>query len=61
VRDIVRLNAAAAALAFAGPRPDAAVATQLAPFFARAGEVIDSGAAAALLDSWVAATQAARG
>jgi anthranilate phosphoribosyltransferase len=61
VRDIVMLNAAAAALAFAGPRPDVAVAEQLAPHFARAAEVIDTGAAASVLDAWVAATQAARG
>jgi len=61
VRDIVMLNAAAAALAFAGPKPDVAVAEQLAPHWARAAEVIDTGAAAALLDAWVAATQAARG
>ncbi|MCE1173700.1 MAG: anthranilate phosphoribosyltransferase [Propionibacteriales bacterium] len=61
VRDIVMLNAAAAALAYAGPKPEVGVAEQLAPHFARAGEVIDSGAAASVLDTWVAATQAARG
>jgi anthranilate phosphoribosyltransferase len=61
VRDIVMLNAAAAALAYAGPKPGVGVADQLAPHFARAAEVIDSGAAASVLDTWVAATQAARG
>ncbi len=57
VRDIVMLNAAAAALAYAGPKPGVGVADQLAPHFARAAEVIDSGAAASVLDTWVAATQ----
>lgn len=60
IRDIVQLNAAAAALAFAGPALDQPVAAQIAPHLARAAEAIDTGAAAAVLDSWVPATRAAR-
>jgi len=60
VRDIVALNAAAAAFAFAGPDLAAPVAPQLAPHFANAEAAIDSGAGAKLLDVWIAATQAAR-
>jgi anthranilate phosphoribosyltransferase len=60
VRDIVLLNAAAAALAFAGADPDAPLALQLEPKLAGAAQAIDSGAASALLDAWIAATQAAR-
>jgi len=60
VRDIVLLNAAAAALAFAGADPDAPLAPQLEPRLAGAAQAIDSGAASALLDAWIAATQAAR-
>lgn len=60
VRDIVTLNAAAAAFAFAGPDLSAPVAPQLAPHFANAGAAIDSGAGTKLLDVWIAATQAAR-
>jgi len=60
VREIVLLNAAAAALAFDGADPDAPLAPQLAPKLAQAAEAIDSGAASALLEAWVAATQAAR-
>jgi len=60
VRDIVLLNAAAAALAFAGADPDAPLAPQLEPKLAGAAQAIDSGAASALLDAWIAATQAAR-
>lgn len=60
VRDIVLLNAAAAALAFAGADPDAPLALQMAPRLVRAAEAIDSGAASALLETWIAASQAAR-
>jgi anthranilate phosphoribosyltransferase len=59
VRDIVLLNAAAALVADAKPDPDgllAAFATQLD----RAGAAVDSGAAEAKLQAWVAATQANR-
>ena len=45
-------------LAHAGPS-DAPVAEQLAPHLARAAEAVDSGAGAALLERWVAATTAA--
>jgi anthranilate phosphoribosyltransferase len=60
IRDIVALNAAAAAFAFAGPDLNAPIAGQLAPHFARAGQAIDSGAAARVLQVWIEASQAAR-
>ena len=60
VRDIVLLNAAAAAMAFAGADPDAPLAGQLAPKLAEAAHAIDSGAASALLEAWIAASQEAR-
>ncbi len=60
IRDIVALNAAAAALAFAGPRLDLPVAEQLAAPFAKACAAIDSGAAARVLDNWIEVSQAAR-
>ncbi len=60
VRDIVLLNAAATALAFAGPQLEAPVVDQLAQPLALAAAAIDSGTAAQVLDRWVAATQAAR-
>jgi anthranilate phosphoribosyltransferase len=57
VRDIVLLNAAAALAAAAGvPGPDALTST-LADGYARAAEAVDSGAAAALLDRWIAASR----
>jgi anthranilate phosphoribosyltransferase len=57
VRDIVLLNAAAALAAAAGvPGPDALVPA-LADGYARAAAAIDSGAGAALLERWVAASQ----
>ncbi len=59
VRDIVLLNAAAAALAHAGVDPRVDVAAQLAPHLERVGEAVDSGAARTLLDRWIAVTQAA--
>ncbi|MGC3994403.1 MAG: anthranilate phosphoribosyltransferase [Propionicimonas sp.] len=60
VRDIVALNAAAAQLAFAGPDLSTPVAEQLAGPLQRAYEAIDSGAASAVLDAWIAATKAAK-
>jgi anthranilate phosphoribosyltransferase len=57
VRDIVALNAAAALLAYDGPRLDAAPAEQLAPRLERAFAAIDTGAAAALVDRWVETTR----
>ena len=57
VRDIVLLNAAAALAAAAGvPGPDA-VPSALADGLARATEAVDSGAAAALLDRWIAVSR----
>ncbi|MEA5116604.1 MAG: anthranilate phosphoribosyltransferase, partial [Propionicimonas sp.] len=58
IRDIVLLNAAAASLAFAGVDPAASVASQLEPHLAKVAEVLDSGAATALLDRWVTLSQA---
>jgi anthranilate phosphoribosyltransferase len=60
VRDIVALNAAAAQLAFAGPDPSAPLAAQFVTPLERAYAAIDSGAASALLEKWIAVTQAAR-
>lgn len=60
VRDIVTLNAAAAALAYAGPVLDAPVAEQLAPMLEAACAAIDSGAAAATLERWIRVSRAAR-
>jgi anthranilate phosphoribosyltransferase len=57
VRDIVLLNAAAALAADAGvPGPEDLVPA-LADGYARAAAAIDSGAGAALLDRWAAASQ----
>jgi anthranilate phosphoribosyltransferase len=58
VRDAVLLNAAAAIVAAdgAGPGP---VTAQLAATLPRAAEALDSGAAAAALGSWVAASRSA--
>lgn len=58
VRDVVLLNAAAALAAFDGPGSTDDLVTTLAGCLQRASEAIDSGKAAALLDRWVAATQA---
>lgn len=60
IRDIVQLNAAAAILAFEGPVFDVPVAVQLRDPFTRAGNALDSGAAAAVLDNWIAATVRAK-
>jgi anthranilate phosphoribosyltransferase len=60
IRDIVALNAAAAALAFAGPDLAAPIGAQLAEKYGQACQVIDSGAAAQVLQTWISASQAAR-
>ena len=57
VRDIVLLNAAAAILAFEGPDVDGDLTAQFRAPLERAAKAIDSGAAAGLLDRWVALTQ----
>lgn len=60
VRDVVLLNAAAALVAHRGPdrRP---LTEQLAGQVDAAAHSIDSGAAARVLDTWITASQAARG
>lgn len=58
IRDIVVLNAAAALLAFQGPDLGESLTEQLSRQIAVAEESIDSGSAAKLLSTWVAATQA---
>ncbi|MEU9836827.1 anthranilate phosphoribosyltransferase [Streptosporangium sp. NPDC048047] len=55
VRDAVLLNAAAALVAHDGPEDDLNAAMTAA--YARAVEAVDSGAAAALLDRWIAASR----
>ncbi|MFF0306038.1 anthranilate phosphoribosyltransferase [Streptosporangium sp. NPDC004379] len=55
VRDAVLLNAAAALVAHDGPEDDLDAAMTAA--YARAVEAVDSGAAAALLDRWIAASR----
>lgn len=59
VRDIVALNAAAACLSFDGVSVDDPLIPQFAGHLERARESIDTGAAAAVLERWIAATQAA--
>jgi anthranilate phosphoribosyltransferase len=61
IRDIVLLNAAAGALAFASPRVDAPLAEQLVDPLVRAAAAVDSGAAAKVLQEWAEVTQAVRG
>ena len=56
VRDAVLLNAAAALAVY--DHPEQSVEEVLPPAYARAGEAIDSGAAASLLARWVAASAA---
>ncbi|MFW6597048.1 anthranilate phosphoribosyltransferase [Propionibacteriaceae bacterium Y2011] len=56
VRDIVVLNAAAALLAYAGPDLEADLVGQLTAHVDAAGRALDSGAAATVLQHWVAAT-----
>ena len=59
VRDAIVLNAAAGLVAFDGPKPETLV-DQLRVAMARCVAAIDDGSAAAKLDAWVAASQAAR-
>src|SRR5579859_5186343 len=56
VRETVLLNAAAALAAEAGSPEPARLAGALRDGYARAAQVVDSGAAAALLDRWVQAS-----
>jgi anthranilate phosphoribosyltransferase len=58
VRDAVLLNAAAALVAYDGPSA-APIGEQLAAKLPRAAESVDSGAASAALDKWIAASRAA--
>ncbi len=60
VRDIVVLNAAAALAAFHGVPHDGDLVETMAAHLVTAARSIDSGAGAATLDRWVAATQAAK-
>jgi anthranilate phosphoribosyltransferase len=57
IRDTVVLNAAAALAAAAGVPGAAGLEQALADGCARAAAALDSGAARALLDRWVAASQ----
>jgi anthranilate phosphoribosyltransferase len=57
VRDTVLLNAAAALAAAAGVPGSGALDKALAEGYARAAAAVDSGAARALLDRWVAASR----
>jgi anthranilate phosphoribosyltransferase len=57
VRDIVLLNAGAALAAAAGVIGPEALPAALADGYARAAEAVDSGAAAKLLDRWIAASR----
>lgn len=59
VRDVVVLNAAAALVAHTGPRVET-LDEQFADQLIRARQAIDSGAAAATLTDWVAATRSVR-
>jgi anthranilate phosphoribosyltransferase len=59
VRDAVVLNAAAGLVAFEGPDA-AALDAQLVAAMARCAAALDTGAAAATLDAWVAASTAGR-
>jgi anthranilate phosphoribosyltransferase len=61
VRQTVLVNAAAALVAHDGVPVPAGLAAALADGCARAAEVIDSGAAAALLDRWIQASRRLRG
>jgi anthranilate phosphoribosyltransferase len=60
VQDMVRLNAAAALVAAAGAPQAGALTEALRDACDRAAEAVDSGAAAALLDRWVALSQRLR-
>ncbi|KAB2342935.1 anthranilate phosphoribosyltransferase [Actinomadura rudentiformis] len=57
VRDMVRLNAAALIVAAEGTPPAAQLTEALRTGYERAGEAIDSGASAALLDRWIQVSQ----
>ena len=57
IRDTVLLNAAAALAAAAGVPGTEQLGKALADGYARAAAAVDSGAAAALLDRWVAVSQ----
>ncbi len=57
VRDIVLLNAAAALTAYDGPGQVSGLTGALAGGVQRAAEAVDSGAARALLERWVAMTR----
>jgi anthranilate phosphoribosyltransferase len=57
VRETVLLNAAAALVADAGVPEAGGLVTALAAGYARAAQAVDSGAAAALLDRWIQASQ----
>jgi anthranilate phosphoribosyltransferase len=59
VRDAVLLNAAAALAAYDG-LTSAPVVEQLGSHLTRAAEAVDSGAAAAVLDTWVTVSQSLR-
>ena len=59
VRDTVLLNAAAGVVAFEGPEPERLL-DQLSAAMSRCAAAIDDGSAAAKLDTWVSASQAAR-
>ncbi len=59
VRDVVILNAAAASLAYAKPDLAAPLVPQLAEHVERVSRAIDSGAAVAVLERWIARTRAA--
>ena len=60
VRETVLLNAAAALVADAGAPEPTGLPAALAGAYARAATAVDSGAAAALLDRWVQASQRLR-
>jgi anthranilate phosphoribosyltransferase len=61
VRETVLLNAAAALVTEAGVPEPAELPQALADGYARAASVVDSGAAAALLDRWIQASRRLRG
>jgi anthranilate phosphoribosyltransferase len=60
VQDMVRLNAAAALVAAAGAPQAGALTEALRDAYQRAGEAVESGAAAALLERWVTVSQRLR-
>lgn len=60
VQDMVRLNAAAALVAAGGAPAASGLTEALRAAYQRAGEAVESGAAAALLDRWVTVSQRLR-